>query len=290
MSAARPDRPNVGPDDPGATGLVLSLPGGHSVYLRRRLSGGQSHSVFECAWDNAYGERVVLKLAGDGADSQLVQEEAALRWVRRYAGPEVPAVLHATTTFGGRRCLILQWLHGSPPTNAPQWRRFGQALATLHRLPAANCRLPRLGLSQLLKEHRRTLGRLEAQGAPIWLRAPRPPHVPAGVTHGDPGPGNVLDDGARAQLIDFETAAIRPIGLDLARAVLSARLAVGEDAAAALLAGYGDAKWATDDPGWLVIAAVQLAGWRLAQPGRRDTWPQVIGCIEPLVRAAGKRN
>src|SRR5665213_196920 len=56
---------------------------------------------------------------------------------------------------------------------------------------------------------------------------PVPAAAPLVLTHGDPCPGNFLDDGRRGALIDWEEAQIAPRGLDLARAMFIALLGVG---------------------------------------------------------------
>lgn len=47
------------------------------------------------------------------------------------------------------------------------------------------------------------------------------------MTHGDPGPGNFLDDGADGTLVDWEDAVVAPRGLDLGRASFIALLGSG---------------------------------------------------------------
>ena len=67
-------------------------------------------------------------------------------------------------------------------------------------------------------------------GVVDWERlmcGPVPAAAPLVLTHGDPCPGNFLDDGRRGALIDWEEAQIAPRGLDLARAMFIALLGVG---------------------------------------------------------------
>jgi aminoglycoside phosphotransferase (APT) family kinase protein len=127
-----------------------------------------------------------------------------------------------------------------------------------------------------------------------------PPSGPLVITHGDPGPGNFLDDGQDGTLIDWEEAQIAPRGLDMARAIFIALLGsgpagfVGRDhqararsAAAGYLAGLRHA-WAPDRTEvrwWLTVAGVQFAHrrrQRSGQPGVRPWMDALIVLADAL--------
>jgi Ser/Thr protein kinase RdoA (MazF antagonist) len=113
------------------------------------------------------------------------------------------------------------------------------------------------------------------------------PDAPLVSTHGDPGPGNYLDDGNSGTLIDWEDARVAPRGLDLGRAAFIALLGSGPEGyvaedqaerARSLVDGY---LAATDDwsagadelAWWPSVAGVQFAQRRLERAGEPGALP-----------------
>ncbi len=108
------------------------------------------------------------------------------------------------------------------------------------------------------------------------------------LTHGDPGPGNYLDDAHAGTLIDWEEAHVAPRGLDMARAMFIVLLGAGpegfiaRDHAArsrAVAVGYlhqlGGAWQPHPDElrGWLTVAGIQYAHRRWQRAGQpRSSW------------------
>jgi len=132
---------------------------------------------------------------------------------------------------------------------------------------------------------------------PDWefLSSPQVPESPPLViTHGDPGPGNFVDNGLEGTIVDWEEAQIAPRGLDVARLVFIALLGsgpggyVGRDhdgRARAAADGYFDvihddwqpspAEWAW----WITVAGIQFVHrrWQLGgQPGSWQTAADVL--------------
>jgi hypothetical protein len=120
---------------------------------------------------------------------------------------------------------------------------------------------------------------------------PVPEPAPLVFTHGDPGPGNYLDDGL---LLDFESATVAPRGLDIGRAMFIALLGSGpegwiaRDPAArsrAVGAGYLAALGSAWRPG-----AAELRWWLTASAGCSSSTaahsaPGLPACGPPAKRA-----
>jgi aminoglycoside phosphotransferase (APT) family kinase protein len=183
-------------------------------------------------------------------------------------------------------------LDGEPPRSPAAWERLGRALARLSRLPWE-------GSGLAIQEHREFLAahaaRIEdlaqASGSNLGARLPAVPSSYAGsppiVTHGDPGPGNFLDDGAAGKLIDWEDAQVAPRGLDLGRAAFIALLGSGPEGyvaegeaarASAVVTGFraegGDGFPDADELAWwLAVAGVQFAHRRLERAGEPGVLP-----------------
>ncbi len=107
------------------------------------------------------------------------------------------------------------------------------------------------------------------------------------LTHGDPGPGNFLDDGGDGTLIDWEQAHVAPRGVDLARLVFIALLGAGPSGylardhrqrAQAAIRGYLSALTADWRPSreesrwWTTVAGIQLVHRRWELGGRPAPW------------------
>jgi Ser/Thr protein kinase RdoA (MazF antagonist) len=118
---------------------------------------------------------------------------------------------------------------------------------------------------------------------------------PLTITHGDPGPGNFLCDGADGVLIDWEDAVVAPRGLDLGRAMFIALLGSGPEGfaardhrarASAVAAGFIGEADRPPDPGeaawWLSVAGAQFAHRRLERAGEPGVlpWRDAVATLE----------
>jgi aminoglycoside phosphotransferase (APT) family kinase protein len=177
------------------------------------------------------------------------------------------------------------------------WERLGVTLAGLPELPWGGSGLRIYDHAEFLAGHHariRDLG--DALSKPLngvvdldWLvPGPVPAAAPLVLTHGDPGPGNFLDDGGRGTLIDWEEAQVAPLGLDLARAMFIALLGVGATGyqgrnhprrSRAVSTGYLATLGCSWTPGppemrwWLAVAAIQFAHRRWQRDGQPGVLP-----------------
>lgn len=173
---------------------------------------------------------------------------------------------------------------------------MGRAYASLAPPRDAPADLPvldRVTFGRMHGRRVRALGDLMAPyvpSIPDWdalcsERVPGSP--PLVVTHGDPGPGNFLDDGRGGAIIDWEEAHIAPRGLDLARLSFIALLGAGprgyvardhEERARAVVDGYLDVLRADWQPctaqwrWWITVAGVQFIHHRWRLGGHPGPW------------------
>ena len=263
----------------------IVLDGGLRVTIEGQPPQGSKHTVlFGVLTDT--GEAVVVKL--EGISGALAREGAALEYLAVHDGPAPELKAAGLTDVSGERvvCLVVQHLQGTAPTSRDGWRRMGRALGRLAEPVSGIERLPVLDRTRFGAEHAQRVRELgdcltaTAAAIPDWpslacAKVPRP--GPLVLTHGDPGPGNFLDNGRSGWLIDWEDAHVAPRGLDLARAVFIAWLGsgsagfVGRDhdaRAQAVVAGYletvpggwqpsiNETRW------WLAVAGVQFVHHR----------------------------
>lgn len=273
----------------------LILRSGRRVAVHDRPAQGTKHEVLFGTLQMT-GEAVVVKL--EGIPGALERECAALRHlasshvgVPRLIAAE-PACLSGRATF----CLVMTRQSGEPPTSTDGWRRLGQALGRLAQPTSAPGPLPVVGHQHFGDQHAQQVseldGRLDAIAAvaPDWsslICAEMPARGPLVLTHGDPGPGNFLDDGHHGSLIDWEDALIAPRGLDLARVAFIAWLGSGpagyiatdhRDRARAAVLGYletvpgGWKPTIEETRWWFTVAGVQFIHHRWQRKGRPGTW------------------
>jgi len=270
----------------------LVIEGGPTVELQDRPSQGTRHEVsFGVLADT--GVRVAVKL--ERMPGSLERERAALAWLGARGGL-VPRLLAAGIGVIGQQrvtCLVTERRPGSSPATIEGWRRMGHAFANLSEqraLPSDLPRLDRVAFGQTHAQRVRELGdRLTRLLASIpdckqLTSEEVPGSPPLMITHGDPGPGNFLDDGQLGTLIDWEEAQIAPRGLDLARLVFVALLGAGPsgyvaeehgDRAQAAVDGYLGAVRDGWQPSreewrwWITAAGIQFIHrrWQL------DGWP-----------------
>lgn len=250
------------------------------------------------------GEAVVVKLGG--IPGALAREGAALAYLRARGAPvpELKGVGLAKRSGEPVACLVMERKAGVAPTSGDGWQRMGRAFGRLAEPVNAVEQLPVFDGRHFGAEHAqrvRDLGdRLTniAAAAPDWSRlcsaeVPRP--GPLVLTHGDPGPGNFLDDGRSGWLIDWEDAHVAPRGLDLARLAFIARLGsgsagfVGRDHAArarAAVTGYletvpGDWQPSVEEARWwFTVAGVQFIHHRWRSGGSPGPWQDAAHVLQ----------
>jgi aminoglycoside phosphotransferase (APT) family kinase protein len=229
----------------------------------------------------------------EGIAGALEVETRALGWLGRHGGP-APRLRFAGRVSSGEEagvaCIVCDRIAGEPAATRAAWDRLGRALGRLGRVPWQ-------GGGLAVEDHRSFLSahdaRLDDLGValgsdPRWDLPAVPasyPHAPLVLTHGDPGPGNYLDDGNAGTLIDWEDAQVAPRGLDLGRAVFIALLGSGPEGyvaedqagqARSVIAGYL-AEAVDQSPEavawWLSVAGVQFAHRRLERAGEPGVLP-----------------
>jgi aminoglycoside phosphotransferase (APT) family kinase protein len=257
---------------------------------------GTRHEVFFGVLDDT-GERVVVKI--ERVVGSLQVERRALNWLTAECG-SVPRLIAASTVIRhGRRavCLVTEHADGVPPTTRSGWDRMGRALARLVEIPSCGSQLAVLDPRTFGERHAervRELGeRLEPLAATVddWTQlcsATVPGAAELVITHGDPGPGNYLDDRAAGTLIDWEAAQIAPLGLDLARSTFIALLGAGpvgyaardhQGRARAVAGGYFAQLGKRWNPTpqhlrwWLTVAGIQFVHRRWQRAGRPGVAP-----------------
>jgi aminoglycoside phosphotransferase (APT) family kinase protein len=193
------------------------------------------------------------------------------------------------------------------PEALPAAYELGAALATLHAAPAPGWLPPHdvAAEARLVRAFAERAGRhLPEARAPLLTRAAAAasrleqlPAIEPVPLHRDLHDGQVLVDGARVGLVDFDTLAAGDPALDLGNllAHLDLRALQGSctpacagELAAALLAGYGDAGVATRAAAYAQSARVRLACVYAVRPSWSHLWRPLSegpGHAEGLARA-----
>lgn len=289
---------------------MLSLADGTQIEILARPAQGTRHTVLQ-GREHGTGDSVVVKI--EVIPDALAIERLALEWITDHGGP-VPAVRKASTVglADGRRaqCLVMDRVDGRSPDTEGGWRRMGRTLAALTELPWAGCGLPVHDPTSFGDAHQQ---RLRDLGSALretmidvrdWqqLSSPYPPEPgPLVITHGDPGPGNFLDNGHTGKLIDWGEAQVAPRGLDLARSMFIALLGSGpagfvardhharaRSVAAGYLAGLQHA-WAPSPAElrwWLTVAGLQFVHRRLHRAGQPGvlSWTEAVTVLATALR------
>jgi aminoglycoside phosphotransferase (APT) family kinase protein len=231
----------------------------------------------------------------------LEVERRALEWLGAHDGPSPRLLAAGSEVESDSLCLVSERVAGEAPRSAAAWERLGRSLARLSQLPWEGSGLAVQDQREFLAVHERRVADL-AQALATDLGATLPPvppfyaDSPLIVTHGDPGPGNFLDDGAAGKLIDWEDAQVSPRGLDLGRAAFIAHLGSGPEGfeaadqtarARAVVAGFqaesagpgldaGELRW------WLGVAGVQFAHRRLERAGEPGVlpWREAVAVLD----------
>jgi aminoglycoside phosphotransferase len=272
--------------------MTLRLTDGTTITDLTRPNQGMRHRVL-FGVEEETGAEVAVKI--ELIAGALEPERRALEWLTRQGGPSPR--LHAAGTldgageYPGATCLVIDRVEGQNPDAPESWGRLGRALARLSRVPWEGSELVTLDQDAFLALHEQRvddLGRALDRDLAATLPTVPPAYSgsPLVVTHGDPGPGNFLDDGADGVLIDWEDAQVAPRGLDLGRAAFIALLGAGPEGHVARdQAARADAV-ATDflaeaaespDPAeltwWLSVAGIQFAHRRLERAGEPGVLP-----------------
>lgn len=279
---------------------------GPVIELDERPSQGTRHEVVFGVLVGS-GERVAVKL--ERTAGGLARERAALACLGSRDGqvPRLIAAGAATVDTEPVECVVTERRSGAAPTSIEGWRRMGRAYARLagsHDLALA---LPALDRTQFGAQHAqrvRDLGDLIAPFAvagPEWDRLCSeqvPGSPPLVITHGDPGPGNFLDDGGTGTIIDWEDAHIAPRGLDLARLVFIALLGAGPAGyvardrharARAARDGYLEAIGDGWQPSreewrwWLTAAGIQFIHRRWSLGGQPAPWQDAAALLAAVL-------
>jgi hypothetical protein len=295
----------------------LVMEDGPTIQLRDRPAQGTRHEArFGVVIDT--GEPVVVKL--ERIPGALDRERAALAWLGTQHAP-VPRLLAAgTAVLGGEHvaCLVIARCPGASPTRTEEWWRMGRAHARLSDLRLPGDGLPILDPVTFGRQHAQRVSDLGHRLGPLVRTIPDWTHLispelpalsPLVITHGDPGPGNYLDDGHEGALIDWEQAHVAPRGLDVARLVLIALLGAGPSGyvardhrprADAAVSGYLSALRDCWQPSreesrwWTTVAGIQLAHRRWELGGQPAPWQDAMTVLQAaladdLVWSAAKR-
>lgn len=272
--------------------MALRLTDGTTVTGLSEPPQGMRHRILFGVEERS-GREVAVKI--ELIDGALEPERRALEWLTSQDGPAPRLIAAGTLDDSGEHpgavCLVVDRVAGERPTTLEAWSRLGRALARLSSVPWEGSGLTTLDHGAFRDLHERRVADLSA-GLGRDLGASLPPfprsysESPITVTHGDPGPGNFLDDGADGTLIDWEDAVVAPRGLDLGRARFIALLGVGPEGwVAEAPAARADAVTAgflaeVDPPPdaeeltwWLAVAGVQFAHRRLERAGAPGVLP-----------------
>jgi aminoglycoside phosphotransferase (APT) family kinase protein len=286
--------------------MTLRLADGTTIGELRRPPQGIRHRVL-LGVEESSGRQVVAKI--EMIAGALQPERRALQWLtgQRSPAPRLLASgpLEDSGEHPGALCLVTERVAGTAPTSTDGWERLGGALARLARVPWKGGGLPVVDHEEFLGLHERRVREVgEALGRDLGAALPTVPAAyadsPLTLTHGDPGPGNFLDDGGAGTIIDWEDAAVAPRGLDLGRARFIALLGGGpegyvveeqEARSRAVAAGFlAEADGAAPDDveltWWLAVAGVQFAHYRLGRAGEPGVppWLDAVTLLEACAR------
>ncbi len=283
-----------------------------------RLVSDRENAVFEVRLADGTHAALRLHRAGYRGAAAI---EAELAWTGRLAASGFPCPAPLPCRNGhlvarapdGRHASLVTWIDGVPLSDAAEdelpahYRRLGTLLAELHmaadRFAPVPAAFPCWDAEALLGEdplwgrfwenpalrpdesallcaaRRAARGRLEAAQAPD-----------IGLIHADLLADNVLDDGARLWVIDFDDCGVGYRGYDLATALVSHCDQPDYPALfAALVAGYASrrgsaARLTADLPLFVTLRAMASCGWIAGRAAPRD--PRQRAYAERALRLA----
>jgi len=188
------------------------------------ISGGFSRLMLDVRWA---GGRGVVRIEQDGMFATEGRREAAVMRILRARGYPVPAILWEESDPGvlGHPFFVMEYVEGRARTDDAGLDDMLRAMGRLHGLGqeavdevAALDGLPARGeperaIEAQLRHWHRVYRSAVAYPIPLlergfaWLRANLHATGPSVIVHGDPGPGNALQDaGGVAAVIDWEFA------------------------------------------------------------------------------------
>jgi aminoglycoside phosphotransferase (APT) family kinase protein len=281
--------------------MSLRLTDGTTITGLSEPPQGLRHRVF-LGVEEGSGRGVAVKV--ELIDGALEAERLALEWLTEQNAPaprlRAAGRLDDSGEHPGAVCLVVDRVAGGRTTTLEGWGRLGRTLAHLSMVPWEGSGLTVLDHDAFRDLHERRVADLaEALGRDLGATLPPLPHAyfesPMTVTHGDPGPGNFVDDGAEGTLVDWEDAAVAPRGLDLGRARFIALPGVVADGwvaeepaaradavTASFLAEVDPPPDAEELDWWLGVAGVQFAHWRLERAGAPGipSWLDAVAALE----------
>jgi aminoglycoside phosphotransferase len=272
---------------------VIALSDGRLVELGESAANGSKN---ETRFGRLNGQPVVVKTQRSHDNPR--EEELALRFLNR-AGLRVPQVIGSGTAVDGRPLLVISRESGSHSETPEGWERFGRDLAALLDVPVAGCPFRRVSASDFVADHHERLVQVRQLLTHAQMSAIEDSLTRVGVidrlvvTHGDPGTGNYLDagDDQRAGvLLDWETATVSPIGLDLGRAAFICMLdlrrsGISDQLVPALIRGYTQRSELSAQTGgallhaWVIVAALQFIHGRHTRPLVPERTPQAAAKV-----------
>lgn len=291
-----------------------------------RLVTARENAVYEVHLPGGVHGALRLHRAGYRDDAAI---RAELDWTGRLAAEGFPCPAPVPTRDGapmarapdGRLASVVSWVSGRPLA-APEpetFRRLGALIARLHEMTdALVARDPALHPGRFPEWTGETL----LGEAPVWGRFWENPGLTpderalmqivrrrararleevapeTGLIHADLLSDNVMDDGHRLWIIDFDDCGHGPRGYDLGTALVSnAESPAYPDLAAALVAGYASrrgsaARLAAELPLWTMLRALASCGWVLSRteagdPRRRAYADRAMRLAERWLAKAG---
>jgi aminoglycoside phosphotransferase (APT) family kinase protein len=231
------------------------------------ISGGFSRLMLDVRWT---GEHGVVRIEQDGMFATEGRREAAVMRILRARGYPVPAILWEESDPGvlGHPFFVMEHVAGSARTDDEGLADMLRALARLHGLgretieeiaaldglPAGS--QPEQAINAQLRHWHDVYRSAVEYPIPLlersfaWLRANLRPTGPSVIVHGDPGPGNALqNEGGVAAVIDWELAHVGDAAEDWAYLALIRGRRLGSPQswkarlAAVVDVGYDEQTW-----------------------------------------------
>jgi hypothetical protein len=281
--------------------MALRLTDGTTITDLSEPPQGLKHRIYFGVEERS-GREVAAKI--ELTDGALENERLALEWLTAQEAPaprlRAAGRLDDSGDYPGAVCLVVDRVAGGRTTSLEGWGRLGRAVARLSLVPWEGSGLTVLDHDAFRDLHERRVADLDtALGRDLGATLPPLPRAyaesPMAITHGDPGPGNFVDDGAGGTLVDWEDAVVAPRGLDLGRARFIALPGIVADdpvgdeptaradaVAAGFLAEVDPPPDAEELDWWLGVAGVQFAHWRLERAGAPaiPPWLDAVAALE----------
>jgi aminoglycoside phosphotransferase len=185
--------------------MALRLTDGTTVTGLGEPPQGMRHRILFGVEERS-GREVAVKI--ELIDGALEPERRALEWLTSQDGPAprllAAGILDDSGEHPGAVCLVVERVGGERPTTSEAWGRLGRALARLSEVPWEGSGLTTFDHDAFRDLHERRVADIsQALGRDLGASLPPLPRsysaFPITVTHGDPGPGNFLDDGPRGR-------------------------------------------------------------------------------------------